>query len=668
MSMHSKQTATTLLALAAAAGGWLVADAIDSGQEKEAGIATPAKSSRKSVSSSSSSLSSLDSRGQIAEFNSATTMTQEIAMIESLLRLDDPDKLRRLLGSIKDIKSEPVRYFGYRIVLARWAEIDKVGALAFAAAVEDRKLRRESLSIAATSWTREDPDAALMAAIAIPSRALSREAMQHVAVVISEEDPVRAYELITTNELQHDQSWSLRSVFQNWAKIDPAEAKKRMAAGIKPWAAANAAKEGYREHFRKQLGTEGAMDHFGASGESAGDLLDRLIRENPEAAVRRPEFEKASQSQKLMYVRAVAKKDPVAAVKWVEENLPEKERRARLAEIAGLAAEKNPSLSNNLLNRVVATDPDASRRSPISDSSTELIVAAWSRDPAGAIGRIGELTNEPMRTQFRAALTKRLAEEDPAAFVAHFEDLHTAIPKPDTNALPRSKAAYNEYRNSWSGYISTVCQDLEKTGMTVQEGALWAKSLPLRLQQRGVFTLFSNWAKVEPVEAARYYDQHFAADYSTANVTSSPLSNMVAYWSDNDPSAAAEWLMTQPAGKRRDGSIDYLMQRWAVQDPAAAQTWLEKLPAGAGRDEGALMVAERIRDQDPAGAVKWAASISSDRRREEALSTTLSRWIRRDPNAAKVAIAGGLAGLSDEERSAWVNRAEQQTALREALR
>jgi hypothetical protein len=53
-----------------------------------------------------------------------------------------------------------------------------------------------------------------------------------------------------------------------------------------------------------------------------------------------------------------------------------------------------------------------------------------------------------------------------------------------------------------------------------------------------------------------------------------------AWWVQEDPPAASQWVLSLPAGKPRDQAIQLLTTTWKRYDPDAAKRWIDGLPAG----------------------------------------------------------------------------------------
>jgi hypothetical protein len=136
-------------------------------------------------------------------------------------------------------------------------------------------------------------------------------------------------------------------------------------------------------------------------------------------------------------------------------------------------------------------------------------------------------------------------------------------------------------------------------------------------------------------------------------------------WARQNPDAALAWLLTAPAGPKRDTVaemvcaqlaqsdparavafaesfappsstlLENMVHQWADQDSAAAHAYALDKPAGEPRDRLLSRVAFVLSKENPADAAKLVAEhISPGPLQDEAAISVLYQWALRDTNAA----------------------------------
>ncbi len=112
---------------------------------------------------------------------------------------------------------------------------------------------------------------------------------------------------------------------------------------------------------------------------------------------------------------------------------------------------------------------------------------------------------------------------------------------------------------------------------------------------------------------------------------------------EDDPTAAAEWLMGRAGEGSRAEHLRFIVSRWAQRAPNAAGEWLGRQPLDASADAAVAQFAEIITRDDPESAFAWASRIHDAGRRSQTGERVMRHWRIVDPEAAGAAI-GGIEG------------------------
>lgn len=113
-----------------------------------------------------------------------------------------------------------------------------------------------------------------------------------------------------------------------------------------------------------------------------------------------------------------------------------------------------------------------------------------------------------------------------------------------------------------------------------------------------------------------------------------------------DPGRAAELMTAEiEPGRPRDRAAVQLAQRWSQADPSAAAEWLGTLPAGDARSAGLKLALVRWLGEDASAAASWITSRTDEALGLESLAAVADHL--RSAEASEKAAA--LAAFSDPE-------------------
>src|SRR5205823_14395419 len=99
------------------------------------------------------------------------------------------------------------------------------------------------------------------------------------------------------------------------------------------------------------------------------------------------------------------------------------------------------------------------------------------------------------------------------------------------------------------------------------------------------------------------------------------------------PPAALTGAGALPASAQPN-ALRSIVSVWTQSDPTAAAQYVASLPAGKTQDEAVAAVANRLGANDPQQAVLWAQKLPPGTARQNALNTIVSQWAGTDPRAA----------------------------------
>ena len=108
-------------------------------------------------------------------------------------------------------------------------------------------------------------------------------------------------------------------------------------------------------------------------------------------------------------------------------------------------------------------------------------------------------------------------------------------------------------------------------------------------------------------------------------------------WGEQDPTSALAWATGLKDSATRNAAYASAMDGWAFHDPYAAGTWLAGQPKGAERDSATLPLIEHLSRSDASMAWEWADSVGDSSMRMDARVSALRAWASVDPTAAQAA-------------------------------
>jgi hypothetical protein len=393
---------------------------------------------------------------------------------------------------------------------------------------------------------------------------------------------------------------------------------------------------------------------------------------------------------------AWAEKDLDSALAWASALEPSPDRSQSIAIVAGALAKSDPNAALKLVQQHL------SKRE--AQNAYNTIFSTWAEnDFVGAVAAARSLEDPNLRSSaLRAALNQHI-EKDPRLVLdiigdSKISDLRWNVGNQAiARWVERDLAAAREYALNHpagelrSTMLSSVVREMVKRDP--QEGLDWV----LSQEQGGDFeqalqTALSAWAERDPqgaIQAAKNLPEGATRDQAFASLAQSLVEtdlesslalthqipegdlrqnalHQIGYrWARIDPKAAAEWMLANTPEDRRF-SMHQIMWEWSRSDPEAALQWATSLPEARQKGEvlsqvlthfaranpqQAADLVEKLAPEtqraavsnfvanwasrDPAKAAAWAASkLADDQARSAAMSSIASTWGNRDPSAA----------------------------------
>lgn len=285
----------------------------------------------------------------------------------------------------------------------------------------------------------------------------------------------------------------------------------------------------------------------------------------------------------------------------------------------------------------------------------------------------------PQEPEHTTRLASILRETDPALRQASLFGWIDADPASAGAALLQMAALERKDATVWQDLIAQLAA--RWIARDPDAAIAWIKSLPdgparMQAEIQGAY----HWTAIDPKAAAAY---------SQGRNNPRLQETIAAKWSETDPAAAMDWLVSLPleranatstaraaaawaqsdpsaaaafAGKISDPNLREMVgtavvSSWAMTDPAAAGQWLATLPDAPGRDRTVDVYCQALDPIDPALAFDWASSISDEDTRLPALRRATMALAQNDLPAARRKIsASPLPEPFKEELLAAIGR------------
>jgi hypothetical protein len=514
------------------------------------------------------------------------------------VRVTELEQLRRLLGSsnpdlaqclfvirnlgIKDCKEarrllESATGDGRRVLFQalanHWSELDPVDAFDWALRERENDFRNRLGFEAARALINVDPEAALARIANAKGSETRQRVAEWVIGALSKANPARAAQYLANSASLPNKSRLLQVVALEYGRSAP-EAALKWAGSLEP----------------KRLRDEAIKNAWNGWAEV-----------DPAAVATRLQ----GQGRELSEVygsaaRAWSKKDPAAALAWIE-SLPDKDARARAY------------------------------------SGFEVDLQLIGKDSARAL--IDSISTDGYKENLANRIAQQLAREN-------VEDALKWV-----ESLPQGKMRENAFQpvlDEWSSRDPA-------------ESARYMAGLPESTQKTDRLKgAISHWADVEPDAAFAFVQQlpagkerdeaaasairvinaedpkkamAWLSTIQDAKVVGHVAEDLVIGMVQRD-SASALAFATQLPAESQPIVFHNLIRGWAFDHTEEAGNWINTLPEGAPRDSAVQAFVSVIDGKDAALATQWAQAIQDPEARAGAFYNAFERWRGEDKKAA----------------------------------
>lgn len=256
-------------------------------------------------------------------------------------------------------------------------------------------------------------------------------------------------------------------------------------------------------------------------------------------------------------------------------------------------------------------------------------VSVWSaKDSPAAIAWAAAVASPGLRDLAVSTASGVWASRNPAIATESLRSL--------TNAAVRASA--------WMGIAQAIA------GSDDQKTLARALALPGPLREKALAQIFGPWFKRDPSAAAEWL-------LSQPVEIQLPLTGRLASeWARRDPQSALAWSGAAspvilnspqiPSGPVQRRAMDAALSSFVSSDPERAAAWMT---SGQGKpyfSQRVGSIASSWASIDPVAAAAWASSIKNGGSRDAAISSIAATWTRADPSESLGWIKG-IRGSSD---------------------
>jgi len=198
-----------------------------------------------------------------------------------------------------------------------------------------------------------------------------------------------------------------------------------------------------------------------------------------------------------------------------------------------------------------------------------------------------------------AQIRNALASTDPADQTAVFSHLLAALVRAD----PQAAAHFAETIDPAGTRELILHRVAQLWAVRDAKAALeWAAKLPTPGERDALVTdVCLQLAERDPAEAMRVLGEQVAGENPHGG-----LETLAQRWAENDFTAARDWALSRPPGRRRDRFIARIAFQQAADSPLEAATLVAKeIPEGETQSEAVMGVLHQWAMRDPAAAAEW---------------------------------------------------------------
>lgn len=508
------------------------------------------------------------------------------ATVIGIISKFDLSKASALLAEIKDPQSKQSALYGW---MSEAAAQDPAQAFRLLATEPIRTQGSSLYQSLFHIWAKDDPEAALAKLSEIKKPQELQQALNGIASALVATDPQRALALLDQVPSGQKRQNLLSSITTSWMQEDSDAA----FAWIKTLPIADQAK----------AMQSGSWQMFQSDPAKAATIITSLpLNNNTNHLI-------------SQLAQTWAQSDPAAAKSWVESLSPGKTQELAITGLIQTMSSTDPAQAASLFGDTV-----------VNNQNSHLVgnlAGEWIKtDQAAALAWINSLDLRGNALQnVQSQLIGTLATEDPAAACRYALSISDA---------KSQEHAVNSLVQTWGNEDPQAAKDWI---MSTLEGSSKVSSLN-SLIQRLTYS--------DRETALRFYQEATTnlTPEAIENTYSSTAGQIASYWAQEDPKAAATWVMSLPEGQTRLNSFERMVDSWGDNDIKSAAAFLNTVDAGNDRDGGVKVLISDLHGQDDhESAFDWANTISNASQREDAIRDSAQRINNEDPAAARAAIS-----------------------------
>jgi hypothetical protein len=501
----------------------------------------------------------------------------ECLFVIRTLRLTDCKEARRLLEST----TGDGRRVLFQALANHWAELDPADAFDSALRERENDFRNRLGLEAARALVNVDPEAALARIASAKGAELRQRVAEWVIGALSKTNPARAAQYLASSKSIPNKARLLQVVASEYGRSAPEPALK--------WA--------------------GSLEPKRLRDDAIKSVWNGWAEVDPAAVAARLQGQGSELSEVYgSAARAWSKKDPAAALAWIE-SLPDKEARARAysgfeIDLQLLGKDRARSLidsistdgyKENLANRIaqqlaresvedalkwVESLPQGKTR----ENALQPVLDEWSsRDPAESARYMAGLPESTQKTDRLKGAISHWAGVEPDAAFAFVQQLPAGKERDEAaaSAIRVINAEDPKKAMAWFSTIQDpkvighVAEDLV-TGMVQRDSAsalAFATQLPAESQPNVFHNLVRGWAFDHTQEAGDWINT-----LPLGAARDSAVEAFVSVIDGKDAALATQWAQAIQDPEARAGAFFNAFERWQGQDKKAATEWLNQNP------------------------------------------------------------------------------------------
>jgi hypothetical protein len=489
-------------------------------------------------------------RDRITKARGEKDRAKFLALLSEAVQTLDPSQIREALAEVEAMKDERFQTRLRNMLLSRWGESDPKAALTYIQGLnlDGGSFPFNVVKSVISSWAEKDFSAAKAWVEGLPPGTYPRRsAMGDLAFALAQKDPAAALSLARSLPGDDGQRF-LIGALNGWCLKD-ADAAIAYAVQL------------------PDLGFTLAY------------MFDRIASKDPVKAIKLLEQipSENDQNQALKRIgNAWAESDPKAALDWANQQTDPKVKSEILKGVIDGMAQKDPNRALELAQSLPANEREG---------RIDYILGVLSEsDPEGAVGYAMNLPSNKSTNFNVSRLAGQWISSDPQGALGWFDSL--------TDPKLKEQVAGAMIDNLPKDDLATSLKLLD----TMPSGFF---------QNQALSRIGRNWAQTDQKAALDWANQQ-----TDPEVKSEILGGVVQGMSVKDPNSAFQLVQSLPAGDSRNSIIITSLGSMAQSDPQSAIALASGIAEADDRGMAQRNVVRRWKRSDPAAATQWINSSS----------------------------------------------------------